>query len=183
VEVAPGGAGGEAVTRRPNRAGLNIALYVVVLLVACAAVVGGVLAWDTRSDRASAAEQQEPYGEVLAAARTEAEAFINIRYDDAQASIDKVVAGATGDFRDQYTKSTDSVIQVLQESQSVMEGEVIWAGVVDVDKDSATVLAATTGTVANKETDGKPVVRNFRLRVNLVREDDTWLVDDLQFVS
>ena len=53
---------------------------------------------------------------MLAAARTEAEAFINIRYDDAEASIDKVVAGATGDFRDQYAKSTDSVVQVLQES-------------------------------------------------------------------
>jgi Mce-associated membrane protein len=120
---------------------------------------------------------------VLTAARTEAEAFINIRYDDAEASIDEVVAGATGDFRDQYAKSTDSVVQVLKESESVMEGEVVWAGVVDVDKDSATVLAATSGTVANKQTGGKPVARHFRLRLDLVREDGEWLTDDLQFVS
>jgi Mce-associated membrane protein len=171
------------VSPRPNRVGLNITLYVVVLLLACASVVGGVLAWDARQDRAAAAEEQEPYGEVLAAARTEAEAFINIRYDDAQASIDAVVAGATGDFREQYTKSTDSVIEVLQESESVMEGEVVWAGVVDLDGDSATVLAATSGTVANKQTKGKPVARNFRLRLDLVREDGEWLTDDLQFVS
>jgi Mce-associated membrane protein len=183
VEVAPGGAGGEAVTRRPNRAGLNIALYVVVLLVACAAVVGGVLAWDTRSDRASAAEQQEPYGEVLAAARTEAEAFINIRYDDAQASIDAVAAGATGDFKEQYTKRTDAVLDVLEQNRSVMGGEVLWAGVVDVDQDSATVLAATSGTVANKTTNNEPVARYFRLQLDLVYEDGEWLTRDLQFVS
>ena len=48
---------------------------------------------------------------------------MNIRYDDAQASIDAVMAGATGDFRDQYAKSTDGVIKVLAASnKSVMTG-------------------------------------------------------------
>ena len=60
------------------------------------------------------------------------------------------------------------MIEVLQQNESVMEGEVLWAGVVDVDKDSATVIAATSGTVANKQTDNKPVVRNFRLQLELV---------------
>jgi hypothetical protein len=79
-----------------KRVRLNIALYVVVLLVACACVVGGVVTWRTKSVRADAAADQERYGDVLASARAEAEAFINIRYDDAQESIDDVVAGATG---------------------------------------------------------------------------------------
>ena len=166
-----------------NRVSLNVTLYVVVLLVACACVVVGVLAWNTKGDRAAAAEAQAPYGDVLAAARAEAEAFVNIRYDDAQASIDAVAAGATGDFKKQYAESTDGVIQVLQESQSVMDGEVVWAGVVDLDQDSATVLVATSGTVANKQTDNQPVARHFRLRLDLVLEDGTWLTNDLQFVS
>ena len=93
--VSPAPATGSASTSRSTSSSCSLA---------CACVVGGVLAWDTRQDRASAAEEQEPYGDVLAAARTEAEAFINIRYDDAQASIDEVVAGATGDFRDQYAE-------------------------------------------------------------------------------
>ena len=33
-----------------------------------------------------------------------------------------------------------------------MDGEVLWSGVVDLDADSATVIAATTGTVANEAT-------------------------------
>lgn len=166
-----------------SRVRLNITLYVLVLLVACAAVVGGVITWRTHDDRSRDAVEQERYGAVLASATTEAEAFINIRYDEAQESIDKVAEGATGEFREQYASSTDGVIKVLEENKSIMEGEVLWAGVVDVDNDSATVIAATTGTVSNNQTDNKPVVRNFRLQLDLVLEDGRWLTRDLQFVS
>ena len=184
MEVAARRAGGPTVSPDPSsRVRLNITLYVLVLLVACAAVVGGVVTWRAHDDRSRDAVEQERYGDVLASATTEAEAFINIRYDEAQESIDKVAEGATGEFREQYTSSTDGVIQVLEENKSVMEGEVLWAGVVDVDNDSATVIAATTGTVSNNQTDNKPVVRNFRLQLDLVLEDDRWLTRDLQFVS
>ena len=184
VEVAAGRAGGPTVTPDPtSRVRLNIALYVLALVVACACVVGGVVTWRTHDDRSSDAAEQERYGDVLASATAEAEAFINIRYDDAQQSIDEVAAGATGEFREQYASSTDGVIEVLEENRSVMDGEVLWAGVVDVDNDSATVIAATTGTVSNNQTDNKPVVRNFRLQLDLVLEDGRWLTRDLQFVS
>ena len=182
--MAAGRAGGGAVTSAPaSRVRLNIVLYVVALLVACACVAGGVVSWRTHGDRSSDAAEQERYGDVLASATAEAEAFINIRYDEAQESIDEVAAGATGDFREQYSSSTDGVIEVLQQNRSVMDGRVLWAGVVDVDNDSATVIAATTGTVANKQTGNKPVVRNFRLQLDLVLEDGRWLTRDLQFVS
>ncbi len=59
----------------------------------------------------------------------------------------------------------------------------LYAGVVDVDEDSATVIAATTGTVASKQTDDQPVRRDFRLRLELVHEDGRWLTSDLQSVS
>ena len=184
MEVAARRAGGPTVSPDPSsRVRLNITLYVLTLLVACACVIGGVVSWRTHDDRTRDAAEQERYGDVLAAATTEAEAFINIRYDQAQESIDKVAEGATGEFREQYASSTEGVIQVLEENRSVMKGEVLWAGVVDVDNDSATVIAATTGTVANKQTDNKPVVRNFRLQLDLVLEDGRWLTRDLQFVS
>ena len=184
MEVAAGRAGGPTVSPDPtSRVRLNIALYVLALVVACACVVGGVVTWRTQDDRSRAAADQERYGDVLASATTEAEAFINIRYDEAQQSIDEVAAGATGEFREQYTSSADGVIEVLEENKSIMDGEVLWAGVVDVDNDSATVIAATTGTVSNKQTGNEPVVRNFRLQLDLVLEDGRWLTRDLQFVS
>lgn len=162
--------------------GAKGALMTLVAVLFAASVVGGILAWQAREDRAAAATEQERYGEVLAAARAESEAFINIRYDDAQASIDRVAEGATGEFRDQYTSSSERVVEVLQKNESVMEGEVLYAGVVDVDGDSATVLTATAGTVANKQSDNQPVERDLRLRLELVHEDGRWLTSALEVV-
>lgn len=166
-----------------SRVRLNVVLYVLTLVLVAAVVVGGVLTWRAHGDEERARVEQERYGEVLAAATTEAEAFINIRYDNAQDSIDRVAEGATGKFKEQYDSSSQGVIQVLKENKSIMEGEVVWAGVVDVDQDSATVIAATTGTVANKQTGNKPVARTFRLQLELLFERGRWLTRDLQFVS
>jgi len=177
---------------------VNVSLYVVVMAVTALLVVvgvrvvsGGAAPHDgsstgmvegvTELDRAPAAEQQR-YADILDAATAEATAFVNIRYDDARASIDAVMAGATGAFRDQYAKSTDGVIQVLTENKSVMTGKVLWTGVVAQDPDSATVIVATSGTVQNKQTGDQPVARYFRLQLQLVSEEGKWLTSDLQFV-
>jgi Mce-associated membrane protein len=178
-----------------TRARLNVLLYVVVMVAAALLVVAVVrLVQDDSAspplpapgvvelDAAPAADQQR-YADILHSAATEATAFVNIRYDDAQASIDAVMEGATGAFRDQYSQSTDSVVKVLQDNKSVMTGKVVWSGVVAQDPDSATVIVATSGTVQNKQTDNKEVARYFRLQLQLVREDGRWLTNDLQFVS
>lgn len=179
---------------------MNLALYVLALLTAAACVVvtvavvravrddgavelPGAGAVQVESLDEAPAEEQERFADVIGSASTVATAFINIRYDDAEASIEAVKAGATGAFRQQYEKSTGGVIEVIKRNKSVMTGEVLWAGVVSADEDSATVIVATTGTVANTQTDGKPLARNFRLQLQLVKEDDTWLTNDLQFVA
>jgi Mce-associated membrane protein len=171
------------VKRPVSRRGLHIGLYVLALLLGCAVVFGGVLVHQEREDRQRAATEQERYGEVLAAARKEIEAFVNIDYNDAQKSIDAVADGATGDFAKQYDTSTKDVVKILTRAKSVMEGKVLWAGVVDVDSDSASVVVATTGTVANTSTDNKPVARQFRIKVDLVREDDAWKTSNVEFVG
>ena len=86
--------------------------------------------------------------------------------------------------RSSTRESADSVIEVLEQNESVMDGEVEWAGVVSVDKDSATVIAATTGTVANKayrRTSRSP--RNFRVKLTLELVDGEWLTSNLEFVG
>jgi len=178
-----------------NRVAVNVGLYVVVMVAAALLVVAAVrvLGDDDRGPtslpvkgvvdlKESSGTEQQRYADILGSASKEATAFVNIRYDDAQASIDAVMAGATGDFRDQYAKSTDGVIKVLQDNKSIMAGEVLWTGVVAQDPDSATVIVATSGTVQNKQTGDKPVARYFRLQLQLVSEKGEWLTSDLQFV-
>jgi Mce-associated membrane protein len=183
VEVASGGPGGGPVKVARSLPRSTIALFVATVLLACVCIVGGVMAWRTHEARERAQVEQERYGDVLVAATDEAEAFINIRYDDLQGSVDRVTDGATGSFKKQYSKLQEGVLEVLKREKSVMEGEVLWAGVVDVDQDSATVIVATSGTVANQQSNNQPVARTFRLRLDLVLEDGKWLTNDLQFVG
>ena len=177
-----------------NRVVVNVALYVVVMVAAALLVVAAVRVHDdpgptslpvkglAELDEAPAAEQ-ERYADILASASKEATAFLNIRYDTAQESIDAVMAGATGDFRDQYSQATDALITLLQDNKSIRTGEVIWAGVVAQDPDSATVILATTGTVQNNQTGANPKAENYRIQIQLAAEKGRWLTSDLQFVT
>jgi Mce-associated membrane protein len=178
-----------------NRVFLNVSLYVVVMVAAALLVVAAVRVLDDDSgptalpvkgvaelDEASGTEQQR-YADILASASKEATSFLNIRYDSAQESIDAVMAGATGEFRDQYSQATDALITLLQDNKSIRTGEVIWAGVVAQDPDSATVILATSGTVQNNQTGANPKAENYRIQVQLVAEKGRWLTSDLQFVE
>jgi Mce-associated membrane protein len=162
---------------------LHLLLYVVVLALTCACVYGGFLVRSEHDDRAAADATQERYGAVLRSATDESEALINIDYRDARASIDRVAAGATGAFAKQYDSSTKGVIELLQQYKSVMKGDVIWAGVSSLDPDSASVIVATTGTVANTQSKNQPVARYFRMRLDLVLVDGAWKTKNLEFVD
>jgi Mce-associated membrane protein len=197
VEVAPGGSGGQQV----SRVRLNLVLYVVTLAAAAVAVVVGVaVVGDLRDDPAPTSlpadgavqavaletsddEEQERLGAVVAASTDEVTAFLNISYEDPDASFDRVLAGATGAFRTQFEKSTKDLGETLATSESVQESEVLWTGVVAADGDSATVNVAASGTVTNTFTEGKAEARNYRLQLELVLTDGEWLTRDLQFVG
>lgn len=183
-----------AVLRARRR--INVALYVVALLTACAcALVGVVVVRALQAEPtpavavgtggltpASAAERRE-FTEVVDAATEVATAFVNIRYDDVDASIERVQALATGEFAEQYDRGTDELLELLGGARAVMTGEVVWAGVVTAATDSATVIVATTGTVANDQTRQQPVARTFRLQIQLSLVDGAWKASDLQFVE
>jgi len=176
-----------------RRVPLNLALYVVVMVAAALLVVAAVRVFQddpapaslpvqgvVELDEASATEQQR-YADIIDAATAEATAMVNISYTDVQAAIDEVMAGATGDFKKQYDAATDALIKLFQDNQSVRKGQVLWAGVVAQDPDSATVILATTGTVATKTTPAK--AENYRIQMQLVSEKGRWLTSDLQFVT
>ena len=174
---------------------LNVSLYVVVMVAAALLVVATVRVLNddpgptslpvkgvVELDEASGAEQQR-YTDLIAAATQEVKAFVNISYTDTKTAIDAVMAGATGDFKDQYAKATDALVKLLTDNKSVRTGEVLWCGVVAQDPDSATVIIATTGTVSNNQTGNQPKAENYRIQLQLVSEKGRWLTSDLQFVG
>jgi Mce-associated membrane protein len=186
MEVAAGGTGERLVTgtsTTPTGRFTLVALAAVTLVLAAVCVVGGVLVVREHQDRQGQRSAQARYGDVLAAARTEVLAMLNFDYRKPQESLDAVAAGATGDFAKQYQEHAPGELDELRKNRSVMVGKIDWAGVEDVDADSATVIAATSGTVSNRATKDQPVARSFRVKVELVREGDTWKTANLEFVA
>lgn len=203
-QVSPG------TTPDPGRVRLNIALYVATVLLACAAIWMGFLiasndVWPPWKDddpaaatpgagqdmgggvvtAVDAADQadQDRVAAQLKAARSMVEAMVNLDYKNADAAIKAVQAQATGDFRTQYDKAAADVKKLATQAQSTMEGSVIWTALVAGDQDSATVIAATTGSVANKTTEFKKRANPYRVQVELVLVDGKWLTKDFQFVA
>ncbi len=128
-------------------------------------------------------EEQRRTAAVIDAATKMSNAFLNLNYEDVDASAQAVLSLATGAFQKQYEESTEGLTKVATRAKSVQTGEVVWAGVVAVDEDSATVIVASSGTVSNKTTKFEAVPRHYRLQLDLSLNDGQWLTRDLQFVA
>lgn len=152
----------------------GLAVVLVGLLVA----VG--LVWSSRGDVDAGLSTAQR--EVAAAARAEAVAFLTVDHEDMDAVVDAVLAGATGDFAEQYAAQRDTLVSEAERTEATSTGEVVALGVGDLDDDSATVLVAANSTVTNSGTGAEGQVRYYRLRLDLVREDGRWLTSAVEFV-
>lgn len=195
-------------TEDPGRVRLNIALYALTVLLGCAAIVlwfpitsndvwppwqgddedapalgqdmgNGVVSEVGAADEAD----QERVAAQLDAATAMVTAMVNLDFKDADAAIKAVQDRATGEFREQYDKAAADVKKLAVQAQSTMTGTVIWTALVAGDQDSATVIAATDGSVANKTTQFKERANPYRVQVELVLVDGKWLTKDFQFVA
>jgi len=153
---------------------VGLAVALVALLVAIGLVVASR---DAVDDDLTSAQR-----EVAEAARVEALAFLTVDHTDMDPLIDAVLAGATGDFAEQYESQRDTLTSEAIRTEATSTGEVVALGVGDLHDDSATVLIAANSTVTNTSTGSSGQVRYYRLRLDLVREGERWLTSDVQFV-
>lgn len=158
-----------------TRTGAVVALLVLLLLLAAGY---GVREWrslrtdDRRQDAASAAG---------AAARAEVTTLISLSAGSSKDDLARLLAGATRSFRSDLQAQVRTFTAALKQGGVTATGEVTSSGVVEADADRARVLVAAEGTVTNDRTDGAEP-RQYRVRVDLERVDDRWLVSRLEFV-
>jgi Mce-associated membrane protein len=133
--------------------------------------------------RMSAADEREQRRtEVLQAARQAAVNFTTLDYRRLDRDLGRVLAGATGEFRSQFEAGTKDLSELVTANQAVSKGEVLEAGVVSDDADSARVLVVADSTVTNAA-ESEPQKRHYRLQLDLVRDGERWLVSDLKFIG
>ncbi len=159
----------------PARA-LLIGLLVVVAAAAVALVATSYARISAAADRSDRREA------VLDSARQQAVNFTTLDYQHLDRDLGRVLRGATGDFRKQFQSGTTDLSTLVTQNEAVSRGEVLDAGLVSSDDDSARVLVVADSTVTNAA-DPKPQKRHYRMQLDLVRHGDRWLVSDLQFVG
>lgn len=153
---------------------------IVAVVVTLVALLGfsaeRTLAW--QSERSMANDARD----AAAAAAAEVEGLIDISGSTSEDDMARLLDGATAGFRTELEAQADRLRKTLADNAVKATGEVVSTGVVKLDGNRATVIVAAVGTVANKKTeDAEP--RNYRLRVDLQKTVDSWLVSGLEFVA
>jgi Mce-associated membrane protein len=119
---------------------------------------------------------------VLAAARQEAVNFTTLDYRTIQADLDRVSAGATGDFRTQFLAQTPQLKSLLTENKATSDGQVLQAGLVSDNGSRARALLAVDARVTNSSAPSG-AVRHYRLQLDLQLVGGQWRTSQLQFVG
>jgi Mce-associated membrane protein len=152
-----------------------IALGAVLIALVAGAVLSGL---DWRRTRAAERDGHD----AVAAARAEVLALTTVSAATTEDDIDRLLAGATSGFRDELERQTDAFREALVSADVTSTGEVVSAGLTALEDGTATVLVAASGTVANAKAK-QPEPRNYRMRVDLTKVRDRWLVSGLEFVG
>ena len=156
---------------------LGLSAVAALLVVACIALA--LLAKSQRDERSAFDGARE------AALATGRQLILNLDALSAgtiDADMKRVADGATGTFKRQFTGSEPELKKYVVGRKTVSAGQILSAGVVRSDSDTATVLVAVDRTVKDiTSKDG--VVAHDRWRMDLEKHGGRWLVADLQPVS
>ena len=154
------------------------ALLALPAVVAVVAVV--VLGLELRAGRDLDAERQA----VLHVARQQAVNLTSIGHATADRDLERVRALATGELAEQFAEEQEQLTDVLVRNRATSAGEVLAAGLVQLDERSATALVAVDATVTTAETEGQaPRVQRYRMSIDLRRVGDRWLAERVLFAG
>jgi len=166
----------QQVGRRPT--GQLVLLAALVLVTVVALIGAAVLA--PRISAASARGDQR--AQVLEAARQQTVNFTTLDYRHLDRDLGRVLHGSTGDFRKQVQAGTKDLTALVTANKAVATGDVLDAGLVSSDSDSARVLVVADSNVVNAASPTGEK-RHYRIQLDLVRQRGRWLVSDLTFVG
>lgn len=174
----------ESVTQAPGppRGRGRRDLLIVLLGLVIAALGIGAWALTERDDSYAMAEERDV---VLVEASAAVEALNTLDHRDVPAGIERWRSVSTGTLADQLADVGEEEMQLLAEQQSISTGRVVDAAVLDLDAETATVLAAVEVTVVDDSEGGsdEPEVKRNRFSAQLEKVDGEWKLASLQQVA
>jgi len=166
--------------RRPGRRGFAIVAVSVAVIVILAALAGSAL---IVLEHRHASAQRQRAAEFEAAARQGVVTLTSLDFHHAKQSVQRIVDNSTGAFRDDFQKTADDFVKLLNDSKVVEQGSVRAVAVdrASMTPDSAVVLVVSTSDVTDAA-GSKRDSRSFRLRVTVTRDGDQLKMTKVEFV-
>lgn len=101
--------------------------------------------------------------------------------DTAQEDVDRLLAGASGDFKAEFEGREGPFVEVVQQARVDSIGEIIEAGLESSGDDYGDVLVAARAMVQNSDA-AEPEPRDFRLRVRVADDGGVMTASRVEFV-
>ncbi|MCB0924871.1 MAG: hypothetical protein KDB50_10085 [Mycobacterium sp.] len=159
------------------RRGLAAAIAAVVITALVSATA--LMLWAHRD----AARQRHQVAEFAAAARQSVVNLMAIDYATADDSVQRVLEGSIGRFRDNFAETSEDFVRALQEEKIITTATVNDAAVESITGDSAVVLVSAT---SRREGPGAPSdqqqPRVWRVVLNLQRDGGQIKMSGVEFV-
>ncbi|MFE3293449.1 hypothetical protein [Rhodococcus sp. NPDC059234] len=165
----------------PSKASRNwrrlAAIGGVAVLVVALVVAGIVLL----IDRNSANERDAKRGQFDQVARQTVLNLTTIKPDTAKEDVDRILAGASGEFKSEFDGRQDPFVSVVKEAGVTTVGKIIESGIQSEDGNTAKVLVAARADVSTPDnTQNGP--RDFRMRVTVTDDGGTMTASKVEFV-
>lgn len=154
-----------------------IAISAALLLLCALLFASGYMIKQHRD----AAMKRELQSQFEAGARQDVVNLMSLNFNSAKSDLQRVLDTTTGQFRDDFQKSTQDFLSVMQESKVVTTASVSAVAVESMTDDSAVVLVAAVSQVANSASQ-QPTPRNWRLSVTVNKVNDQIKMSRVEFV-
>ena len=162
----------------PVMAGLAV-LAVVLLVVAAGPFVEG-MGWKDYRQVSAQSQIDQARRTAPAAAERAAEAILAYDYETLEADRDAAAAFMTADYRTQYLDTFDGlVLEAAVERKAHVEADVRASGVALAGEDRVEVLLFVNQVTTSTANSGEEQTALNRVMFAMVREGDTWRVDDI----
>ncbi len=160
---------------KPPTVSARAALLVASVLAAAAVAWQGVGWYQDKQD-------DDRRDAAVAVARDQ---VLDLTTLDSETIDDKLAAMAKrlgGDFKRQFDGFAETFAEVVNDDNIRATGEVEAVAVDQYDGNNAVVLVATTAEVAHGKSD-EATEKSYRMRVELDRSGDRWLITGMEFVA
>jgi Mce-associated membrane protein len=166
----------EPVAKAPRRRP-SVPMVVAGVLVLALIAAGIVLLFD----RNAASDRDAKRNAYVQTARQTVLNLTTIRPETAKEDVERILAGASGDFKAEFDGRQDPFVSVVKEASVTTEGQIIEAGLEREDGNKAQVLVAARANVTTPD-QSQSGPRDFRMRVTVTDDGGTMTASKVEFV-